>query len=161
MGLSCIFLVEKGSNIDMESVIISIDNICKESEGKFYFAHEKDGADASFCNIGNKPFDGSDESCDNQICLYIFEEFSEPDPYKIYLTFEFEEPQKSYYRLIITEDFDEREDVLFKFAYEILKKYPDMKIYIYDYLYSLKDLEKINNKPFDENWCYTDPKLLL
>jgi hypothetical protein len=92
---------------------MSISNLCKENEGELYFASGKGKEYVLYCTIGNKPFDGSDESFDKQIGVYLYEEISEPEIDRSYFTFKFEEHQKPYYGFIFTEDFDDREDVLF------------------------------------------------
>ena len=77
------------------------------------------------------------------------------------LNFEWDMSHTEYFKAIISEDFYEYEDLLFKVVYEILKLYPSAKLWIeYDWLYTLEDLEKIASRPYDNSWCYKNPKSL-
>jgi hypothetical protein len=52
-----------------------------------------------------------------------------------------------------------KEDVVFRFAYEYLKINPGHYFYVpdYDLVYTLEDMQKIKES-YDPHWCYKDPK---
>lgn len=58
----------------------------------------------------------------------------------------------------MVEDYNLNEEILLKFSYEFIKIYKDIKLWTeFDWFYELNDLEKIIEKPFDNEWCYKNP----
>lgn len=64
--------------------------------------------------------------------------------------------------MAVIEKVSQNENSIFKFAYEYLKLNP--KDYIWfedDFAFDFQDMERLSKLPFDENWCYKNPKNLL
>ena len=58
-------------------------------------------------------------------------------------------------------DFDENTKLFLDFSIIVLNLYPFAKLWIEEnWFYTSEDLEKIKNNPFDEDWCYKNPKEL-
>ncbi|AAK79409.1 hypothetical protein BJV85_002554 [Clostridium acetobutylicum] len=77
-------------------------------------------------------------------------------------TFEDIDSTQKLYNVAVIEKVSQNENSIFKFAYEYLKLNP--KDYIWfedDFAFDFQDMERLSKLPFDENWCYKNPKNLL
>ena len=65
------------------------------------------------------------------------------------------------YRVIYLDHISDNETIAFKFVYEFLKLNPNNCLWTeYDWVYTLSDMEKLKQRPFDPDWCYKDPRNL-
>lgn len=159
MGLSALILVKKHSNIVIGEVIKDIEEICKKNSYYFSSNAKRYNADGKleyvYANLSDVPFI---ENLDRQICFGIFDENYNKNYNYIDLDFNEKNDENLFYRLIIIEDFCENEDLLLKFTYEFLEKYKDAKLYTeFEWFYTVYDLNKIINSPYDNEWCYVSP----
>ncbi|WII39024.1 hypothetical protein [Paenibacillus thiaminolyticus] len=104
--------------------------------------------------ISDTPFR---ENYSRQICFSVYDE---PYEYQI-VSFKWDDTNNKYFKAVVSDDFCDNEDLLVRFSHAILKKYPTAKIWVEeDWFYTLEDLEKILSNPFDNEWCYKQPKAL-
>lgn len=55
---------------------------------------------------------------------------------------------------------DKNRELIFRFAYEYLKVNPDEYFWFeWDYVFSWKDMQRLNDLPFDKDWCFKSSKL--
>ncbi|MDQ0171830.1 hypothetical protein [Paenibacillus tundrae] len=79
-----------------------------------------------------------EESYERQICLGVADE---PYPFKL-INFDWEDPEKEYFKTIVINDFKENEDILFTFLLAFLEEYMTAKVWIEDdWFYTLEDLK--------------------
>lgn len=90
------------------------------------------------------------------IYIYAIDEKYESDK-----MFDWIEEGRKLHKIIYFDDIEYNEELVYKFVYEYLKL--NTKDYFWDinnWAYTLEDLKKVNKLPFDENWCYKNPKLI-
>lgn len=156
MGITCSMLVKEGSNINATNLYIALEKVCSYENliigVNISEADENDTIKLIRTNISDVSFD---KNPSRQLCVDIFDE-----PYKFrYNSFEWFDESISFFEAITIDCFDGNEDLLFRVAYGLLKQYPKAKLWIEDdWFYTLGDLDLINNKPFDNEWCYKNLK---
>ncbi|MGL4393729.1 MAG: hypothetical protein ACRCS8_00670 [Brevinema sp.] len=156
MGITCSMLVKEDSNIKATSLYATLKKIC--SDGNLIIGvnikevDETDRVKLIRTNISDVPLD---KDSSRQLCVDIFDE-----PYKFkYNSFEWFDESISFFESIVIDYFDRNEDLLFRIVHDLLKQYPKAKLWIEeDWFYTLEDLDKINNKAFNKDWCYKNPK---
>jgi hypothetical protein len=76
--------------------------------------------------------------------------------------FDWVEKDKKLYNIACIEEVYGAEELAFHFVYEYLKLNPNDYFWFdsYEWVFSLKDMEKLNALPYDSNWCYKNPKLI-
>ncbi|URZ00359.1 hypothetical protein [Clostridium felsineum] len=118
-----------------------------DKNGRFKHAH---------INISSKGFDIDEED------RFIFEIFR---LHKKFINEEWDEEfdyidsKQKLYNVAIIDEVADNKSVIFKFAYEYLKLNP--KDYIWfedDFAFNFQDMEKLRKLPYDEYWCYKNPK---
>ncbi len=58
----------------------------------------------------------------------------------------------------VSDDFDDNEDLLFKFLFAFLNEFPDARVWIEeDWFYNLEDMKQIKAS-YNNDWCYINPK---
>ncbi|WP_145333011.1 hypothetical protein [Paenibacillus xylanexedens] len=155
MGISTFVLFRQGESISASDLLKNIREISINCG--LYFANNYDKYDETgklkFCSIyiSDIPFE---DSYSRQIPWNLYDE-----PYKFQtVDFNWDNSKCQYFKAFVSEDFYENEDLLFKILYGILKIYPSAKVWIEDnWFYTIEDLEKIKNKPLDNEWCYKNP----
>jgi len=156
MGISTFVLFRQGESISASDLLKNIREI--SINYGLYFSNNYDEYDQTgklkFCSIyiSDIPFE---DNYSRQISWNLYDE-----PYKFQnVDFNWDDSKSQYFKALVSEDFYENEDLLFKILYGILKVYPSAKVWIEDnWFYTIEDLEKIKSKPFDNEWCYNDPK---
>lgn len=155
MGTSAVILFKSGESIEINKLLLSLNELCNK-EGLFH-SHDLKKVDekgelkyCEFC-ISDIPLK---DSYDRQLCFGIADE---PNPYKL-INFDWDSPEKDYFKTVVSGDFVENEDLLFKFLFAFLNDYPVARVWIEeDWFYTLEDLKKIRAS-YDNNWCYISPK---
>lgn len=57
----------------------------------------------------------------------------------------------------VSADFDDNEDLLFKFLFAFLNEFLDARVWIEEeWFYNLEDMKKLNAS-YNNNWCYKVP----
>lgn len=75
-----------------------------------------------------------------------------------YNSFDWFDKSINFFEIITIDFFDQNEDLLFKVVYELLKLYPDAKLWMeQDWFYTLEDFEKLEKDTFNLEWCYNKP----
>lgn len=155
MGTSAAIVFRSGESVEINKLIHRLDELCNR-EGLFH-SHDLKKIDddlklkyCEFC-ISDIPLK---DSYDRQLCFGIADE---PYPYKL-VNFEWDSPEIDYFKTVVSGDFDDNEDLLFKFLFLFLNEFPDAKVWIEeDWFYNLHDMKKIKAS-YDNDWCYIDPK---
>ncbi|MGG4553958.1 hypothetical protein [Paenibacillus humicus] len=156
MGISAFVLFRHGESISASELLINIREVC--TTYGLYFSKDYDEYDETgklkSCSIyfSDIPFE---DNYSRQISWNLYDE-----PYKYQIVdFNWDESKNQYFKAMVSEDFYENEDLLFKILYGLLKVYPSAKIWIEDnWFYTIEDLENIKNRPFDDEWCYKNPR---
>lgn len=155
MGILGSIFVKENSNIKGEELYRVLERICSV-ENLFIeinlTEHDKSNKIKVIrTNISDKPLD---EDINRQLCVDIFDE-----PYKYrYNSFDWFDKSINFFEIITIDFFDQNEDLLFKIVYELLKLYPDAKLWMeQDWFYTLEDLEKLEKDTFNLEWCYNKP----
>jgi len=159
MGTSAFILFKSGHSIRIPQLLSDAEDICRENS--LYYGDVADGYGdlniVSHCETNiNDIMWGEEGSSERDI---LFDLANEPFDLRN-IDFEWDSSRQEYFKAMIAVEFYNNEDLLFKFLYPFLKRYPEAKLWIEeDWFYTLEDLEKIaNRQPFDQEWCYKDPK---
>ena len=161
MSTSAYVLFEKGESVPLSVLFEKIKELCEKNN--FCFANDGDEFNAegklksTSVYVADKPFFEDDSK---QIPWDIYDE---PYDYCFQsLSFDWDPSDTEYFKAMISGGFYEEEDFLFKLVYEVLKVYPKAKLKICNnWFYTLEDLEKIAAMPYDNDWCYKNPKELF
>lgn len=156
MGISTFVLFRQGESIPASDLLLNIREVCT-NYGLYFSNNHKEYDETGklkFCSIyfSDIPFE---DNYSRQISWNLYDE-----PYNFQtVNFDWDDSKIQYFKALVSEDFYENEDLLFKILYGLLNIYTYAKIWIEDnWFYTLKDLEKIKNKPFDTEWCYKNPR---
>jgi len=155
MGTSAFFLVQRNSKIKLEKLIEDFRGICKKNE--FYISSIPINSQSEniikHVSIGIALVEQADiyEVSTNDVLVDLYEE-----PYQYqYHCFSWYDEKIDFFNSAIIDEVYNNEEITLALSYEILKLYPEMKIWIEeDWFYTLKDIEKILNRPYDNEWCY-------
>ena len=159
MGSTAKILVNEKSYIHILNIIENIQEISKSNNFYFKYVYETFAEEENYqymyiygC-IGNEPID---EDYSELIPFYINDEKYDKNSYNVYNV---DKDKKIFFSPITIEDFTtDNASILLKFSYELLKIYQQAKLYTGSkWLYTLKDLEKIVNTPYDEYWFSKNP----
>ncbi|MGZ7440988.1 hypothetical protein [Paenibacillus sp. TH7-28] len=156
MGISTFLLFKRGESIAANDLLSNIKNLCIRENLFFDTDEEKFNIGGvlkySRVYISDIPFE---EDYSRQLCFSLYDE---PYDYQT-VSFKWDDIHSEYFKALVSDDFCDNEDLLFRFVYSVLNIYPSAKIWIEDdWFYTLEDLEKIKRKPYDNNWCYKHPK---
>ncbi|MUG48128.1 hypothetical protein [Paenibacillus woosongensis] len=145
-----------GESISASELLINIREVC--TTYGLYFSNDYNEYDETgklkSCSIyfSDMPFE---DNYSRQISWNLYDE---PYNYQT-IDFNWDESENQYFKAMVSEDFYENEDLLFKILYGLPKVYPSAKIWIEDnWFYTIEDLEKIKSRPFDDEWCYKNPR---
>lgn len=158
MGISCSILFSKNSYVSASSLLNTIQDICHDKNFILYEGlketNESQKIKSVRTNISDMAFS---QNVSRQLCVDIFDE-----PYQFKDTvFEWHNSDIEFFEAVVIDYFNKNEDLLLKILYEVLKRYPEAVVWIEeDWFYTLEDLEKIKNRPYDNEWCYKNPKYL-
>lgn len=154
MGISAHILFKRGNSIEINDLVLRLDELC-ENEG-MYYSHTSNKVDDAgklkYCEycVSDIPLY---ESYDRPICFGIADE---PYPYKL-VEFDWEPFPQEYFKTLVSGDFVDNEDLLFKFLYVFLHEFPNARVWIEeDWFYTLADLNKLKENYVD-HWCYINP----
>ena len=158
MGTSTFVLFKKGESIPINELLLKLRDISVENG--WYFDNDCDRFNStgklkfSTAYFNDVPFKV------NSSRAILWNIYDEPYDYFFQtLDFEWDTAKEEYFKAIISGDFYENDDLLFKIVYEILKLYPTAKLWIEDdWFYTLEDLEKIASRPYDNRWYCKNPK---
>lgn len=158
MGTSAFFLVQANSKIELTKLIEDVKNICRENN--FYmspisndFQSENIVKHASVEIALVKRADVY-EAPANDVLVDLYDE-----PYKYqYHSFSWYDEEIDFFNIAIIDEVYNNEKITLVLSYEILKRYPEIKLWIEeDWFYTLDDLEKISSRPYNNEWCYKNP----
>nr|WP_145406426.1 hypothetical protein [Paenibacillus xylanexedens] len=158
MGISAFVLFETGSNIPLTNLLKYTEDFCAELNLLYGISFKKEKGENQLkhvrASISELPFV---EISSRQLCIDFYDE-----PYEFQnISFDWLGKDTEFFEAIIVDDFCDNEDLLFNILFRFLKKYPNSKIWMEDdWFYTLNDFEKISNRPYDESWCYKNPKEL-
>lgn len=158
MGTSAFFLVKKNSNIELSNLIEDVKNICKENN--FYMSPiSSDSQSESIVkhvSVEIALVKRADlyEAPTNDVLVDIYDE-----PYKYqYHSFSWYDEETDFFNIAIIDEVYNNEKITLVLSFEILKRYPEVRIWIEeDWFYTLDDIEKISNRPYNNEWCYKNP----
>lgn len=157
MGLSTSILFELNSYIPIDEFIIKLAEGCKIEKLSFRISDERYDKDGNlkYCwaTVGRE--EETEEYKDMYMSIYNEKNNVEYNIVELDIVSEY----KEYFRMVNIEEIYGYEYMALKFCYIVLKLYPQAKVWIEEnWFYTLEDLEKIRQKPFDKNWCYEKPK---
>ncbi|MDT0121065.1 hypothetical protein Q9R46_00305 [Paenibacillus sp. RRE4] len=155
MGMSSFIVFKQGESKSANSLLSTIKNICIKENLFFDSDDEKYDIEGVLkytrIYISDKPFK---EDYSRTISFSLYDE---PYDFQI-VNFDWDNMQNEYFKAIVSDDFDENEDLLFQFLFALLNEISDAKVWIEeDWFYTLEDLERIKDS-YNNSWCYTDPK---
>ncbi|NUU78030.1 hypothetical protein [Paenibacillus xylanilyticus] len=154
MGMSAAVLFKSGESIEINKLLYSLIDLCNK-EGLYHSQDLKkvdEDEKLKYCEfcVSDIPLK---DSYDRQLCFGIADE---PYPYKL-VNFDWD-PSEDYFKTVVSSDFDDNEDLLFKFLFAFLNEFPVAKVWIEeDWFYTIEDLKAIKAS-YDNNWCYINPK---
>lgn len=150
MGLSGVFL-KKRQEIEFPQIVEEITKMlnrigyiyrCEYVKSKF--------TNRDYCIITVLEKKNSEK----QFLMYVFEQDEDEDT-----IFDWIRKGGCLNQVINIENFHDCEDMLLRFAYEYLNKFPnDIFWDDLDWYYTKADIERIMNRPYDKDWCYKNPK---
>lgn len=156
MGISCSVLFKKNSFVEATKMYGILQKNCEKR--KFYFGVNQKEIDSGDriklirTNISDKPFE---ESISRQLNVDVYDE---PYEYKD-ISFDWYE-DKPFFEAVVIDWTEGNEDLLFLVVLDFLSVFPEALLWMEeDWFYHLKNLEKIENEPFDDEWCYKNPEL--
>ncbi|MBO2945986.1 hypothetical protein JJQ72_18565 [Paenibacillus sp. F411] len=158
MGMSSFLLFKRGESNPANDLLRDLNKICVE-ENLFFDSDEEsfdsDGAlKYTRVYISDLPFR------EDYSRTLSFSVYDEPYEYQL-VSFNWDDTNNEYFKAVVSDDFDDNEDLLLRFFHAILKIYPTSKIWIEEeWFYTLEDLDNITNMPYMSDWCYKDPREL-
>lgn len=114
MGTSAAVVFRSGESIEINKLLLRLEELCNK-EGLFYSHDLKKIDEASklkyceFC-ISDIPLK---DSFDRQLMFGLADE---PYPHKL-VNFEWDSPEIDYFKTVVSGDFEDNEDLLFKFLF--------------------------------------------
>lgn len=156
MGISTFLLFERGKSAPAYDLLRSLNSICINEN--LFFDNDEDCSSSegtlkySRAYISDRPFK---EDYSRPLGFSVYDE---PYEYQI-ISFKWDDTNSEYFKAVVSDDFCDNEDLLLRFSHAILNIYPTAKIWIEeDWFYTLEDLDKIVNMPYNNDWCYKNPK---
>ncbi|MCT1398469.1 hypothetical protein M4D81_05555 [Paenibacillus sp. p3-SID867] len=156
MGISAFLLFKRGDSAPVNDLLRDLKKICIEE--KLFFDSDEETYDSegtlkyTRVYISDLPFR---ENYSRTLCFSVYDE-----PYEYqFVSFEWDDTQNEYFKAVVSDDFDDNEDLLLRFSHAILKVHPTAKIWVEEeWFYTLEDLENITNMPYMSDWCYKNPR---
>lgn len=156
MGISSFLLFKRGESTPANDLLRNLNNICIEENLFFDSDEETYNSEGTLkytrVYISDIPFR---ENYSRPLCFSVYDE---PYEYQI-VSFKWDDTNNEYFKAVVSDDFDDNEDLLLRFSHAILKIYPTAKIWVEEeWFYTLEDLDNITNMPYKNDWCYKDPR---
>lgn len=156
MGMSVFILSEEQSYIPIDKLILDLNGVCTRlgfalSSGIKVF---DDNDKLKHYSVGISSPDHYQNDEQNNISVDIYDE---PFDYQ-YRDFNWTDDNKIFFNVLIINEIYKNERIVLNLLHEYFKLNPQLIAWIEeDWFYTLYDLEKIINRPYDENWCYKNP----
>ncbi|MFC9706627.1 hypothetical protein ACFTRD_00545 [Paenibacillus sp. NPDC056933] len=155
MGLSSFILFRHGKSMPTYLLSSAARNICKKENLFFDNDEETYNSEGALkytrLYISDTPFK------ENYSRTLSFSVYDEPYEFQT-VTYDWDDTQNEYFKAVVSDEFDDNEDLLFQFLFAFLNEFPDAKVWIEeDWFYTLEDMKKIKSS-YNNNWCYIDPK---
>lgn len=156
MGMSSFLLFKRGESNPANDLLRNLNNICIKENLFFDSDEETYNSEGTLkyirVYISDMPFR---ENYSRPLCLSVY---GEPYEYQM-VSFKWDDTNSEYFKAVVSDDFDDNEDLLLRFSHAILKIYPTAKIWVEEeWFYTLEDLDNITNMPYKNDWCYKDPR---
>lgn len=156
MGMSSFLLFKCGESIPANELLRKISDICIQENLFFDSDEETYNGEGKLkytrVYISDKPFR---EYFSRTLSFSVYDE---PYEYQI-VNFKWDDTSNEYFKAIVSDDFYENEDLLLRFSHAILKIYPSAKIWVEEeWFYTLENLDIVTGMPYDNDWCYKNPK---
>lgn len=156
MGMSSFLLFNCGVSTPANDLLRDIKKICIEENLFFDTDEETYNSEGTLkytrVYISDTPFR---ENYSRPLCFSVYDE---PYEYQI-VSFKWDDTHNEYFKAVVSDDFDDNEDLLLRFSHAILKIYPTAKLWIEEeWFYTLEDLDNIAEIPYKSDWCYNDPR---
>ncbi|MEY8743847.1 hypothetical protein [Paenibacillus tundrae] len=154
MGTSSVLLFKREESIPAIDLLMRINKICKKE--KLYFDCDEKvfiGEKLIYTRIyvSDVPFR---ENYSRTLCFSVYDE---PYEYQV-VSFEWDDTNNEYFKAVVSDDFYDNEDLLFRFFRAILRIYPKSKLWVEgEWFYTIEDLENTTDV-YENNWCYKDPR---
>lgn len=156
MGISSFLLFKRGESTPANDLLGNLNKICMEE--KLFFDSDGETYDDegtlkyTRVYISDLPFG---ENYSRTLCFSVYDE-----PYEYQLvSFKWDDTNNEYFKAVVSDDFDDNEDLLLRFFHAILNIYPTAKIWSEEeWFYTIEDLSSITKMPYKSDWCYKDPR---
>jgi len=156
MGMSSFLLFKRGESAPANDLLRDLNKICIEENLFFDCDEETYDSEGTLkytrVYISDLPFS---ENYSRTLCFSVYDE-----PYEYQLvSFNWDDTKHEYFKAVVSDDFDDNEDLLLRLSHAILKIYPTAKIWVEEeWFYTLEELDNITNMPHTNDWCYKDPR---
>ena len=160
MGISAFVMFERGKSISIERMLQELKEECEKSG--LYFKLSEYGYELGVGGIRMHVVvdEMANYDSDNKDTALYMDFYEEPNKFNYVFLDEYDDIEL--FQAIIINRFSDREKLLLKFLYIVLKKYPHGIAWPEtDWIYTLEDLEKIVKKPYDEDWFIKNLKKLI
>jgi hypothetical protein len=158
MGTSAYFLVRANSKIELTKLIEDVKNICIENNlymSPISVNYQSENI-IKHVSVEIALVERADlyEAPTNDVLVDVYDE-----PYKYqYHSFSWYDEEIEFFNIAIIDEVYNNEKITLVLSYEILKRYPELKLWIEeDWLYTFEDIKKISNKLDNQDWCYKNP----
>ena len=156
MGMSSFLLFKRGESASANDLLGDLNKVCIEEN--LFFESDEETYDSegtlkyTRVYISDLPFN---ENYSRTLSFSVYD-----DPYEYQLVrFKWDDTKNEYFKAVVSDDFDDNEDLLLRFSHAILKIYPTAKLWVEEEcFYTLEDLDNITNMPYMSDWCYKDPR---
>ncbi|WP_138755670.1 hypothetical protein [Paenibacillus sinopodophylli] len=158
MGMSSFLLFKRGESTSANDLLRDLKKICIEEN--LFFDSDEETYDSegtlkyTRVYISDIPFR---ENYSRTLCFSVYDE---PHDFQI-VSFKWDDTNIEYFKAVVSDDFDDNEDLLLRFSHAILKIHPTAKIWVEEeWFYALEELDNITEMPYKSEWCYKDPREL-
>lgn len=156
MGISSFLLFERGESTPANELLRDLNKICIEEN--LFFDSEAETYDSEGTLKYTRVYISDLPFRDNYSRPLCFSVYDEPYEYQL-VSFKWDDTNNEYFKAVVSDDFDDNEDLLLRFSHAILNIYPTAKIWVEEeWFYTLEDLGNIIKAPYKSNWCYKDPR---
>ncbi|CAM4440118.1 hypothetical protein [Paenibacillus xylanexedens] len=155
MGMSSFVLFKRGGSTSVSNLLSTIKNICMKE--KLFFDNDEETYDSEGALKYTRLYISDTPFKENYSRTLSFSVYDEPYEFQT-VTYDWDDTQNEYFKAVVSDDFDDNEDLLFKFLFAFLSEFPDARVWIEeDWFYNLDDMKKIKAS-YNNDWCYIDPK---
>ncbi|WP_440116664.1 hypothetical protein [Paenibacillus sp. QZ-Y1] len=127
MGISSFILFRHGKSMPTYLLSSAAGNICRKE--KFFFDNDEETYNSEGAlkytrlYISDMPFK------ENYSRTLSFSVYDEPYEFQT-VTYNWDDTQSEYFKAVVSDDFDDNEDLLFKFFFAFLSEFPDARVWI-------------------------------